>query len=382
MKILYVIPTMGCGGAEILLATMARNLVKKGHTAHIICLEPHHETWPNFPDKVGLLNEIPVTIIGGSVKFKFLRNPIIDNLAFVNYINDFSPDIIHSHLYLSELLSRSSIKSNVKYFSHGHDNMPQLKNLSIKTIKFKALLVNFWERSWLVKQYKKCNNHFIAISEDVKKFLGAELPSFKNNINYLPNAIDTNRFKTKRDYGSVKGSFHIVSIANLVPKKNHIFLIDVMASLVKNGYNVTMEVLGGGPLMNELVSKTKAKGLENRLVFKGSVGDIPQRLWDADLYVHPALYEPFGLAILEAMATGLPVVALDGFGNRELMKENQNGFMVPTKASAEEFASKIAYFIDNPIEQERMGKFALDFSMEYDIEHYADKLIKIYEDSM
>ena len=82
------------------------------------------------------------------------------------------------------------------------------------------------------------------------------------------------------------------------------------------------------------------------------------------------------------MATGLPVVALDGFGNRELMKENQNGFMVPTKASAEEFASKIAYFIDNPIEQERMGKFALDFSMEYDIEHYADKLIKIYEDSM
>lgn len=372
---------MGCGGAEILLATIARNLVKKGHVAHIVCLEPHHETWPNFPDKEGLLNEVPISIIGGSVKFKFLRNPSIDNQTFVDYVNSFKPDIIHSHLYLSELLSRSFITTNARYFSHGHDNMPQLKGLGFNTFKSKTLLANFWERFWLLKQYRKCNNKFIAISEDVKKYFNAELPSFKNNTHYLPNAIDISRFKTKRDYNPINGVFHMVSIANLVPKKNHILLIDVMESLVNKGYNVTMDVLGAGPLMDELVSKTKSKGLEDRLVFKGSVGEIPRRLSDAHLYVHPAWYEPFGLVILEAMATGLPVVALDGFGNRELMKENQNGFMIPTKASAEEFASKIAYFIDNPLERERMGRFALDFSMEYDINSYTDKLIGIYHDA-
>jgi glycosyltransferase involved in cell wall biosynthesis len=90
------------------------------------------------------------------------------------------------------------------------------------------------------------------------------------------------------------------------------------------------------------------------------------------------LYEPFGLVILEAMASGLPVVSLDGFGNRELMKESENGFMVPNNATAEDFAEKIIYFISNPSEIERMGKFAVEFSKHYDIDHYTDRLIEIY----
>jgi glycosyltransferase involved in cell wall biosynthesis len=378
MKILFVIPTMGCGGAEILLAAIARDLFRKGHQVHVVCLEPYHETWPNFPNKEELLREIPISIIDGSVQFKFLRNPIIDNKAFVNYVNDFQPDIIHSHLYLSELVSRSFIFPNIKYFSHGHDNMPQFKSFSIKTLTSKPLIANYWERSWLLKRYKKCQNQFIAISNDVKSYLSAELPGFKNHITYLPNAIDTSRFKTKRVYNNPSNQFHIVSIANLVPKKNHVLLIEVMDILVKQGYDVTLDVLGAGVLMPELIEKTRSKGLENCLKFLGSVGDIPQRLWEAQLYVHPAWYEPFGLVILEAMASGLPVVALDGYGNRELMKENQNGFMIPTKASPEEFAEKIAYFIDNPAERQRMGQFAMEFASKYDIDHYTSHLISIY----
>jgi glycosyltransferase involved in cell wall biosynthesis len=79
------------------------------------------------------------------------------------------------------------------------------------------------------------------------------------------------------------------------------------------------------------------------------------------------------------MASGLPVVSLDGFGNRELMKENENGFMLPTNASAEAFAEKISYFIDQPEERERMGKFASTFVGNYDIDHYTDKLIAAYQ---
>lgn len=379
MKILFVIPTMGCGGAEILIGAIARNLFKKGHEVHIVCLLEHHETWPNYPDREQLVKEIPITIIGGSVTFRFLRKPSIDNAAFVEYINHFKPDIIHSHLYLSELLSRSAILYGVRYFSHGHDNMPQLKGLSLKTFSTKALLANYWERNWLLNQYNKCQNSFVAISQDVKKYLAENVPAFKKRIHYIPNAIDVSRFVTQREYGSVMGAFHMVSIANLVPKKNHILLVDVMDVLVKRGYDVTMEVLGAGPLMEMLLEKTKEKGLEKRLFFRGSVGDVPGRLKNAQLYVHPAWYEPFGLVLLEAMASGLPVVSLDGFGNRELMKENENGFMLPTNASAEAFAEKISYFIDQPEERERMGKFASTFVGNYDIDHYTDKLIAAYQ---
>lgn len=378
MKILYVIPTMGCGGAEILLGAIARNLVSKGHEVHILCLLPHHETWPNFPDRDTLVEEVNVSVIGGSVKFRFLRKPEIDNNAFRSYVEHLKPDVIHSHLYLSELLSRSVQFKGIKYFSHGHDNMPQLKRLTLKTFFNKPLLANYWERIWLLKQYKIFNNQFIAISTDVKKYLEQNVSEFKNRITYLPNAIDTSRFHINRAYTLEKKNFHIVSIANLVPKKNHAFLIDVLSVLVNRGYNVTIDVLGFGPLMETLVEKTKDAGLENRLKFLGSVGDVPQRLWNADLYVHPAWYEPFGLVILEAMSTGLPVVSLDGFGNRELMINNENGFIVPTNASADQFADKIQYFIDHPSEIERMGKNALEFSKTYDISHYTDKLIDIY----
>ena len=78
------------------------------------------------------------------------------------------------------------------------------------------------------------------------------------------------------------------------------------------------------------------------------------------------------------MASGLPVVSLDGFGNRELMKEGENGFMLPASASAEDFAEKISYFIDHPEELERMGKFAAVFSGNYDIDHYTDRLLEVY----
>jgi glycosyltransferase involved in cell wall biosynthesis len=143
-----------------------------------------------------------------------------------------------------------------------------------------------------------------------------------------------------------------------------------------------MEVLGFGPLLEMLIEKTKNAGLENRLFFRGSVGDVPQRLWDADLYVHPAWYEPFGLVILEAMATGLPVVSLDGYGNRELIIENENGFMLPNNASANAFAEKIIFLIQNPEERIRMGKYSAQFVKKYDLNNYAQNLINLYSQKL
>lgn len=378
LKIVYVIPTMGCGGAEILLGSIARNLASKGHDVHILCLLPHHETWPNYPEKEALLNEVSVSIIGGGVKFKFLRSPQIDHRAYAEYIDALNPDVIHAHLYLSELLVYSYLKQGVRYFSHGHDNMIQLKGFSLKTLQSKAALANYWERFWLIRQYSKARNTFIAISKDVSDYMVAEVGRFVKEVVYLPNAINVNRFRTHRNYNPVDEPFRLVSVANLVPKKNHTFLIDVVNVLKNRGLNIQAEVLGDGPLMQELRDKVVDLGLSDQFFFRGSVGDVPQRLWNAHLYVHPAWYEPFGLVLLEAMASGLPVVSLDGYGNRELIKEGQNGYMIPTNASAEEFADKVQFFIEHPEERQKQGVWASSFVDAYDMDHYVDRLLEIY----
>jgi glycosyltransferase involved in cell wall biosynthesis len=378
MKIVYVIPTMGCGGAEILIGIIARKLAAHGHEVHILCLQPHHETWPNYPDKEAFLKEVKVHIIGGGVRFKFLRMPQIDNQAYVAYLNSLQPDVVHAHLFLSELMVYSHLQPGTRYFSHGHDNMIQLKRFSMQTLRSKTALANYWERFWLVQRYRKAQNTFIAISLDVRDYLRKQVGSFVKDIVYLPNAINITRFRTSRSYEPITGRFRLVSIANLVPKKNHTYLIDVVKVLHDRGFDIEAEVLGDGPLMNALREKVDALGLEDRFFFRGSVGDVPQRLWNAHLYVHPAWYEPFGLVLLEAMASGLPVVSLDGYGNRELMKEGQNGYLIPAQATPEAFADKIQYFIENPDERRKQGMWAASFVEAYDIDHYVDALEALY----
>jgi len=378
LRILHVIPQLCCGGAEILTANISIQQSILGHVVKIVCLGDFDETWQNFPNKEVLLNKVEIEIIHDNVIFSVFRKTTIQNPNFLRIINEFKPNIIHSHLFIAEINSRTVIFKKVKYFSHGHDNMVQLKKLNFNSFASKSKFSNLWERHWLIKKYSEANNKFIAISKDVFKYLSNEIPSFKNRILYLPNAINTNNFHHNRSYTKTNQSFHIVSIANLVPKKNHKLLISVLEILINKGFDVTIDVYGFGPLMDELKFKTKEKGLDKRLIFHGSVGGIPEKLERADLYVHPASYEPFGLVLLEAMASGLPVVSLDGYGNRELMENNKNGFIIPQDMPIEEFTNKIIYFIENNAERERMGKYAREFAEKYSIEKYTDKLLTIY----
>jgi glycosyltransferase involved in cell wall biosynthesis len=74
--------------------------------------------------------------------------------------------------------------------------------------------------------------------------------------------------------------------------------------------------------------KAKALGVSDQCFFEGNVNNVEQYLWDADIYVHTATYEPLGLVLLEAMAAGLTVVTLDGGGNRDLMIDGKNGYLL------------------------------------------------------
>jgi glycosyltransferase involved in cell wall biosynthesis len=378
LKIVYVIPTMGCGGAEVLLGTIARHLASMGHEVHILCLHNHHETWPNFPEKEALLRDVPLHIIGGSVRFRFLKSPVLDNKAFAEYLDKLNPDVIHAHLYLSELMVSSHLLKGTKYFSHGHDNMPQLRRLGIRTFFSKTLLTNWWERRWLMKQYAKSKTHFIAISKDVEDYLRENCPSLKNRITRVPNAIDCKRFFVQRDYSASKPIFKMLSVGSLVTKKNHAYLIGVAKMLKEKGYSFEINVLGDGPLKQELIQQTIAADCADRLFFRGSVPDVPRWMAESDVYVHPANYEPFGLVLIEAMASGMPVISLDGRGNRGLVENGLTGYFLPVDASPESFANRVEEFICDSEKVRKMGTAAQAFSEDFDIEGYINTLLHLY----
>jgi glycosyltransferase involved in cell wall biosynthesis len=383
MKILHINPVLACGGAEILTGAISLELAARGHDVTIACLMPHHKSFSKFPDRELLLEKVDVQILSDQFRFRLFREPIINNISFKNLLDTFKPDIVHSHLFLSELYSRSTLDESSAYITHGHDNMPQLQNFSAKTLFSKKLITDFWERRWLLKQYVKTNNQFIAISKDVEYYLKANLPHPLNDqIHFLKNAIDIKRFKGKKERFFNSGKIQIVSVASLVTKKNHRLLVELAAVLKSKAIQFEISVYGEGYLLEELKQLSVNLGVQDCISFKGTSGEIPTLLHEADLYIHPALYEPFGLVLLEAMASGLPIISLDGFGNRELIVDGTNGFFLPNDATADDLAKSVERFIEDPSLFEKLSDGGLNFVQQYGIENYVDKLLKIYEQAI
>jgi glycosyltransferase involved in cell wall biosynthesis len=193
-------------------------------------------------------------------------------------------------------------------------------------------------------------------------------------VTLLHNAINVNRFKKPIELTkSNSKEIRIVNIGSFVKKKNQAFLLDIISALNKRGIRTKTYFLGDGPTRNEVDEKAKALGVSDQCFFEGNVNKVEQYLWNSDIYLHTATYEPLGLVLLEAMAAGLPVVTLDGGGNRDLIRNGENGYIIKQQNSQ--------LFTDLMLEvykNQTISVFNIEYANKYDIESYCDKLLNIY----
>ena len=139
--------------------------------------------------------------------------------------------------------------------------------------------------------------------------------------------------------------------------------------------------MGKGDQRKNLESKISNLHLGSEISLLGMRENVQENLWNSDLYVHSAITEGFGLTLLEAMAAGLPVVCTDGKGNRELILEAENGFMI-WERDPELLADKIEVLINDKKLRETMGRNARTFAEKFRIDEYCVKLLILYKDSM
>ena len=374
---------MGGGGAEIMLGAIIEELHRIGHEILLVTMYPMDETYVNFPNKDYLDKYIPTIECSTRVLFSLRKKTQITDYHFQEIVEELKPDVIHTHLFEADIIARSYFKKGVAYFSHGHDNMWQLTRLkNLKNLN-KQAFTNLIERRWLMKQYRKTNTSFIAISKDVEAFFNQNLESdLKNNVVMLHNGIDTNRFRNELDRKTENGTkIKIVSVGNLVPKKNHRFLIDIAVELKQRNCDFSIDILGYGTLQEELEKYATEKGVSDFIIFRGNVKNVEDYLKEANLYVHPANYEPLGLVIIEAMASGLPVICLDGKGNRDLMVQGKNGYIFQEE-NAEMFTEQIIELMNDSEKYKEISLFAKEFSRQFDIKNYCEKLVQIYQNSI
>lgn len=370
MRILFIISQLKKGGAQSLLFDIYRELQKKNITAKIILLK-------NENDYDGLINDIKIDLVPSEISLSIFKRPKIniDNLWIE--INNYKPDVIHSHLFEAEIVSRSCFFPQAKWISHCHDNMEQFNNFTLQTLFKKKLFANYYEKKYLFKQYKKNGGtHFIAISKDTEQYFKQSAKPYQ--VTLLHNAIKYSMFYKPKNYNKNKPKVSLINIGSFVNKKNQSFLITVASILKKRHIDFELHLLGDGVNKSKIIEKVSCLNLEKEVLIHGNVNNIEEYLWQSDIYVHSALYEPFGLVLLEAMASGLPVVTLDGKGNRDLIENNKNGFII-YKQSAELFADKIIELIENKELYQSMSNYAVEFAKKYDIKEYVDNLLNIYK---
>ena len=149
--------------------------------------------------------------------------------------------------------------------------------------------------------------HGIACSEAAGNWLF-------NNKNYkiINNSVDLDKYSynsfirnKKRKELKVDNCFVIGHVGNYYPEKNHLFLLNVLAEIIVKKSDIRLLLVGTGPLKDEIISRINELGLEQQIILAGQVDNVEEYMQAMDVFVFPSFHEGFGVALLEAMASGL-----------------------------------------------------------------------------
>lgn len=271
------------------------------------------------------------------------------------YIQKFGlPDIFHAHTYhggyVAALLSK---KYNIPYIITEH------------TSSLLEMEIQGWKRSILTQCFNNASE-VIAVSSGLKNTL---INYTKNNIKVIPNLIDTELFSLKKEPKD-SSKIEFVAVGDLIPRKGFHFLIEGMAHVkpeIKT--KIHLSILGHGAERKRLNHLIQKFGLHNEISLLGEIPriNVPKILKSSDVFILSSTFETFGIVIIEAMATGLPVICTKCFGPEDIVSP-ETGILIPSK-SPKELTNAIELMYEN------YKKFNAKKIRNIVVEKYTEKVI-------
>jgi glycosyltransferase involved in cell wall biosynthesis len=226
------------------------------------------------------------------------------------------------------------------------------------------------KRVWLAT-LGLCDRISVLFSEFV-----VELPErLRSKTFVLSNFIDS-AFHDDHELRNAKlQNRKIVTIGRLVPQKNHKALIDAFALIKDRIGNWSLEIYGEGPLKNELEEYCVSKGLDPKSILLGRT-ESPKKVYDsAGIFVLPSHFEGFGLALVEAMSRGLPVVGFENCPGVMFIVENEiNGLLVKKDEGATSLANAITKLAGDDAFRQNLGIAAIKSAEKYTLDEHVAQL--------
>lgn len=199
------------------------------------------------------------------------------------------------------------------------------------------------------------------------------------NLNKFVEATPEEKEKVRCAFRLNKDDIFAISVAQLIKRKNHMVLIQAVEKLHNPHFHLF--ICGDGIQEAELKAKAKELGIEQQIHFLGFRKDVYKISSAADLFLFASLQEGLPVAIMEAMACGLPIVASKVRGNYDLIDQGKGGYLV-APMDVDGFVKVIHKITENKERLEKMKQYNLRKVQKYSIEAVVDQMADLYQDMM
>jgi glycosyltransferase involved in cell wall biosynthesis len=349
--VFHIITTINRGGAENQLLVLVREQIKLGLNVHIIYLKGEPEL------------EFEYAQMGAKVHHDIaLKHPILQPLALRKILGKSNP-IVHAHLPRAELVSLFCTAS-FKLITSRHNAEPFYPGAP----KF---ISNFLSRLVELRSIR-----IIAISEAVKTFLldRGEIRNDKR-VEVVLYGYQKQSPKNDSSHDSNPSIRRIGTISRLADQKDIPTMLQAFKDFRNKHPEATLSILGAGPLEANLKELARQMNLEGSVTFSGRSSKIFEFLLDLDAFILTSKYEGFGMVLLEAMDSGLPIVASNNSAIPEVLGADFAGLC--TTGNSSDFASKLDKLCDPKFRESILSQQELRLQL-FDSGKMCKKISAIY----
>jgi len=351
-RITYLIGSLSTGGAEKQLLGLIRMLDRSRWESSLIVFDPSYAE--GAPEVVGQVLSLGISGNGYSQSYRKALRAAGAVSKLTGHLRRLRPDILHAFLPVSCILAVPATR---------------LAGVPVLIGSRRSLVDMYRKRDLLARvdrfATRMCDymlGNSLAVTEELVRLDG--VPA--DRVGTIYNGVDTARFKPgdrtlRQVYGWTDDHAVFGIVANFHSYKRHVDFVRaaalMTASIPHARFIMAGEDRGTLPLVRKQIAQA---GLESRLVIIPGTPE-PEKLYPAmDAYICTSETEGFSNVLLEAAASGLPLIATRVGGNPEIVFPGENGFLVPV-ARPEDVAQAALSLVDNPILRRRMGNHSREF---------------------
>lgn len=363
------------GGVERYVSDLSQQLLSRGYEVHIFA-----HRFSQDSDKRLIFHYVPAIAWWSPLKYwTFAVNtPKIVKESGIEF------DIVHGFTQtLSQDIYQVGGGCHWDYMMHTYPLMKYTPGKIIMCLNPRHFSILLLEKIiFKKKRYKQ----IICVSEQCRKELLHHYKPLAADIEVVYNGVNTqlftdqnksvssNTIRTK--YAVAPDEILLLFVGSGFKRKGLKYVIDAI-SLMERNIKIKLLVVGKGNAA-EYRRFARQRGVSNKIIFAGTCKNVQEIYAAGDIFVFPSEYDPFGIACLEAMATGLPVIASRSSGISEIITEGEEGFLVNYPIDAKEITDYIYILLDKKT-REKLGFAARQKSEMYSFEANTEKILRIYQ---